>query len=305
MRVCVMSVILAASFSACSGEDTSGLGEEPMNLPYVGKETLAPELEIELVRFLRKAVGTEVRTVRVLKREVASPDDRAGNVRIQVNEDIASEDYKIKIHSENATVLSCSASNWPEIKGMTIEDSISAEEAFGTAVPYLEYYDLSLERDQYRIVLEDLGEDREGSWSIWGKFSHEGRPCRDRGVNVMVSAYSNHVQLFVYKPMEIPVQPTRRISKEQAVKSAEAWTKTLNYFEGKEPRFTGIKMSDIVEVIASPNRKYIREAEAEPPEGEIQSFYCWEVPFAFTDHQHEFRRRLWVNIETGVVIGGG
>ncbi len=315
-------IIVALSLSGSSTEGRPATDGDSPDLPYLGERKLKPTEEAELVTFLERTLKTDLESLRVVKESNATKRDPHGTVLVCINEESPLDRHHIKIDRQDGNVITYSWSIlWtalPDHEDKRREDAISAEEAFTVALSYLRYHGLPGAPEEYDVFFDQAGGDSAAatkdlgghSWVIHRDFTHKGVLCRGRRMVVRVCPYYARVQMLYYRPVVIPEVPVRRIAREDAVASARAWLDTHQYFEGKEPHLTEADVGDILEVIALPNAWFNLESGSEPIEGQVRSFHCWEVPFHFTEYggtisEHVFRARVWVNIETGEVIGGG
>jgi len=195
----------------------------------------------------------------------------------------------------------------PAAKGHSIDDAITADAAWQAAQPVLAYYGLSYAREEFRFQMGDSepeGNDLYGAyWYIEYDYTYNGLPCRYNTFRVKLSAYSGTILTVHNAPIIVPKEPQQKISKTKAIEQAKAWLEERLYLKGKQPTVDETAPDRIEEVIARPNRSYVVDGEAPEMKLTEEAFYCWEVPFEFIEDGNTFRRSVWVNIETGQVIG--
>jgi len=127
-------------------------------------------------------------------------------------------------------------------------------------------------------------------------------PCRGSRLRIQVGASSGILENFSYAPPIAPRQkPLKRLPKERAVEIAKEWLEKCSYFSGKNAQVTQ-DLTQVAEVIA-PRNDLVPNLQPVQDEDCDKTYYCWEVPFAFVERDHAFSAWLWVNMDTGEVIG--
>lgn len=311
-------LIVAICGWSLARQDAGPTAGDQQNTAKTPDENVSPEQLNVLREFLQSFSKFDVSTARVQRQRKQSldPIDPLPYAELRVNDGLDGEcDVKIGksdgiIYSYTRRARGRDVLDEPGIRGRTIEDAISAEAAFEAALPILRYYGLPTSPENYTIGLGDVGQVEAPDdlyaalWDVSGKFQHKGVPSRWGRVRIAISAHSGSVISVRYDPLIVPREPQVRISKVEAVQSAKGWLAERKYFVDKRPTVEEQGLERIEEVIAVPNNAYLLPGEVSRAQNDpVQSFYCWEVPFTFVEHEHTFKSYLWVNVETGEVIG--
>ena len=200
-----------------------------------------------------------------------------------------------------------------DISVKTSEDAISDDDAFSVVVPLLEYFGLPTDKSKYRITFVDNADEVEddlfgSSWSIIHYMKLNGIPCRKRILNISVCAAEKEVQSFFYRPI-IPPENTL----DGAIPYASARQLALDWF-AKQPSLT---VGGLPTIIDDANNSTHKGTQVIAPVYNIfstsvsrlteqpKTYYCWEVPFAWVDFTHIHNVVVWVNIQTGEIVGAG
>ncbi|MEA3365298.1 MAG: hypothetical protein U9Q79_06615, partial [Candidatus Hydrogenedentes bacterium] len=252
-----------------------------------------PQHELEtLTAFVEGTLGYAIESVEVegfLSERWASDPARAASRRIrEINITCKNRNKPLRIGYDTKTGVIgsyISRNEDPECaQSLGYERAFSAESAFRSTIPILQYYGLSTRLADYCRVFQDsiqLNQALEGDlygaeWRFYRVLSHEGMPCRGSKISLYVSAADGRLSHFHYAPV-IPPEPCEfRISQDQAVNIAEEWFPTA----GMDERH--VYADDVKQVVAAPG--FFSD-----PHGKItvtfdrptKSFYCWEVPFKY------------------------
>lgn len=195
------------------------------------------------------------------------------------------------------------------LDGKTVADAISEETAFSAIIPVLSYIGLSINKSDYQMLFSDMGS-KDGDeddlwgcvWRIYKEMKIDGKVCRFRGFNGVIAASSETIYTFRYRPVIYPENTLNDVITYIAARqSAASWLTTQPYFESAVPILSGDENAGI-QVIAPEHNMFDNNI----PEAtdSVKTFYCWEVPFTWTESETEqFEGVVWVNVETGDVIG--
>jgi hypothetical protein len=188
------------------------------------------------------------------------------------------------------------------IKGKTLEDAISDDEAFSAAVPILEFYELPTEKSEYQMDLIDPFSEIRGDlfgseWFIEKEIKLNGIPCRTRAIYIGISAASKKIVDFEYYPI-IPPENTLDNAITYASAQRKAWRWILVHFL-TWPALTGDANAGIQVIAPNLNRLKSVYDETEP----TKTFYCWEVPFTWKQWESTLNGVVWVNLQTGEIVG--
>lgn len=191
-----------------------------------------------------------------------------------------------------------------------IDEAISEDAAWESIKPVLTYHDLPLKKQEYAMTLVDTanlkgeGDLYGAAWEIKKNFFYQGRPCRNSRITLLVSASSGNLWAMHYSPVQVPEKTVKRISEAEAILEADHWLANHAYFEGKTPRLSVSPSNPVQEVVAQPNTTWVLEGEAHSDGNPSSAYFCWEVPFEFVERDNLFTGRLWIRVDTGMVIGG-
>lgn len=242
------------------------------------------------------------------------PRDARPYIELEVNQGFPGEYAKVCVDIKDGTVYRyVDMGDWTkeeDLQEKSIREAISVEQAFAAAVPMLTHFGLPLTFGEYDVSLVNMGpksgETRleDALWWVKKDFSHQGVPCRGCDIAIVLSPFSGKLLMLGYDPPIIPQAPVKRITKMEATENARIWLEANKYIGPSNPVVDSGALDEIKYVIALPNDFGIPVHEAEPEEGPVKSFYCWEVPFYYTQDDNTFEARIWVNVETGQVIGG-
>ena len=194
------------------------------------------------------------------------------------------------------------------LNGKTNADAISEEYAFNAIGPVLNYLDLSTSKSDYYMSFRDMGTEGDEDDDLWGcmwiirkEMELNGIPCRGRGFSGSVSGASQTVNIFRYLPTIMPEnQSNVVVSYTEARQNALNWLQEHPYFETASPFLVGDENTG-VQVIA-PQHQMFELNEAEQTEA-TKTYYCWEIYFSWTEYNNDFNGVIWVNIDTGEIVG--
>jgi hypothetical protein len=178
---------------------------------------------------------------------------------------------------------------------------ISESQAWETCKPFLAYLGIEQERATYdlKLLRDDSGRD---FWFLSRDFVYEEIPCRGSRLRMQIAASRGVIENFYYAPpFPPPNKPLRKLSKESAIETATKWLAKSMYFGEKSAKVTE-DLAQVVEVIAPPN-DLVPDLAPLGNEDSSKMRYCWEVPFDFEEGGHPLSDWLWVDVETGRVIG--
>jgi len=182
-------------------------------------------------------------------------------------------------------------------------DLISEAEAWDGCKSVFAYLGIEAERSTFDFHFVNDGYGRV-VWDIYKEFVYEGMPCRGSRLGMEVGASTGILRNFWYAPPITPLkkpEDVKKISKEEAAKTAREWLQKCLYFHAGNPRVTE-DLDQVIEVVAVPN-DLLPELTPIPEEDPVVTYYCWEVPFTAVEHGRELPGRLWINVETAEVIG--
>ncbi len=197
------------------------------------------------------------------------------------------------------------------VEGKTHDDAISETEAFASVVPLLSYLGFSTEQNEYEIEFKDTAYQTDqrindlwgARWYIRKAFSLDGIKCRSRYLTIIVSAASGAVVGFHHNPVIPPENTLNPIVPYSAAEQiALAWITAHPYFAEANPTIAADSSQEQI-VIA---QKY--DFYGESMVGRtvpISTYYSWVVIFDFVEFGRAYQCGVWVNIETGEVVGSG
>ena len=221
--------------------------------------------------------------------------------------------YNIRISLDGTTIYFFNQKGWSSsetdiVEGKGHADAISETNAFTFAIPLLNYLGFPTQKDDYKIVFCDNAykttssvEDLWGaSWLISKDLYSNGKRCRGRYLTVIISAASGKIVSFIHKPVIHPQNTMNvQVTYASAQQAALAWLTAAPYFTGKSPTINTSNTQGEV-VIA---QKEGSSQENTLCEDAISTYYCWEVNFDFIENEKSNPGKIWVNVETGEVIG--
>ena len=226
---------------------------------------------------------------------------------------IADKTYRIQASIDGSSIYSVQLTKdlvpKEDIEGKTNKDAISDDAAFSAVIPLLEYYDLPVNKSEYQIDFIDINGENEDdlygcSWSISYYLKLNGIPCRTRFVNISVSAAAKVIEGFIFRPVISPENTLdNAITYASARQLALDWILEQPYLTGEGlPTLTGDNNNGIQVIAPEYNILVPNESEAtEQP----KTYYCWEVPFTYKEFDYTPEAVVWVDIQTGEIVGGG
>jgi len=186
-----------------------------------------------------------------------------------------------------------------------LDTELTDEEAWRTCLPALDYYHVAPERKEFIMSHRKRG--AEALIAFTKRYEYKDLACRQAFLNVAVSARKGKVREVEYQPPRIPTEkPVENIPKEEAVRHATDFLRNNWYLGGLSPKVTQEDRRLVQKVIAPPNKLFVLPPKEFVRQGVnwSESRYSWEVPFEYQEGARTFQSVLWVDIETGEVIGG-
>ncbi len=260
----------------------------------------------EARNFLEQALGITVTTI------VEKPSVTYDVIGLPYRLLTADATYDVWV-SENASAIYGYARRGmfvnENLEGKTTADAISEDRAFATIVPVLNYLDLSTAKSDYHIDFQDMGGGAGNSlegcfWSVSREMALNEKPCRTRTFIGVVAAASETVYIVRYSPSIPPENQLNVVITYQAARqAAQDWLAEEPYFTVASP----ILLDDDGEgeQVIAPQQNFfaIDEEEQTSP---TATYYSWEIPFEWTEWgDAQFNGVVWVDIETGEVVGAG
>ncbi len=92
--------------------------------------------------------------------------------------------------------------------------------------------------------------------------------------------------------------------KEKAIEEAQKWLMQKSVVKGKEP-VVSRREDGIIQVVARHNELLLPREAWQKPFKDVDSIYCWEVPFRFCEKGRLWTSAVWVDMETLKIVGGG
>ncbi len=294
-----------------------GLGVVEMPLAEVEMRESIRDRASRIIRFLMGDKGAREIDIVLNK---AEPKTVNGRVLIR----LLGDSWRGVFDGESACLYEFSRQHMKDgekeaTKGLTHDDAISAEEAFASFLPLAQELKIPMKQEEYSLRFVDVNEipadngkksakaDLYGAyWHLTLSLSYEGMPCRGRRVTARISAYSGRINLFLYYPVIVPSPGERRVDRKQAVRLLKKWLEKKTYFSGpyREHRIPDDSKLRGKLVVACPNgfpdSRISHEQRISPPAASV----CWEVAFEYSERGHWFPAVVWVDADTGHVIGG-
>jgi|GEM_PF-2190405 len=270
-----------------------------------------PQSELVIRKFLHDIFNMEVNNIKIEPGEfclsIGFPHKIVFINNTAHTIEISLDDTKIYSFSENRW----SSSETALVEGKGHQDAISETDAFTSAIPLLDYFGFSTQKHDYKMVFRDNAhkttssvEDLWGaSWDIRKDLNFNGILCRGRYVLVIISAASGKIVSFLHKPV---IEPQNTMNVEITYAAAQqvalAWLMTAPHFTGKSPTINTTNTQG--EIVIAPKKDISQEnTSCEDAEDAIVTYYCWEVDFNFLENEKSNPGKIWVNVETGEVIG--
>ena len=192
------------------------------------------------------------------------------------------------------------------VQGKTRADAITETEAFAFATPVLEYLGYSSAREDYSLDIRNFinncprNNALEGTrWSIKKYFTVDGVSYRGATLFVRLSAATGTIISISNTPRVLPENSMNiQISFADARPVALNWIRD-NYFGS----LTGDAESGTIVIAPNVNQFEMLTKRTEA----LKTYYCWEVPFIWREPMTNKMEEsvVWVNIETGEVVGAG
>ena len=239
-----------------------------------------------------------------------------GTIRVTVNKGMGDEKCDFTLGEKDGFVYSAFHSlEYSEDSTRKASDAVSKERAFEAVKRVIKYYNLAFRAEDFRGGLANMGrmaDPNDNLEDCWWEFIRSplywnNWPCRGTRLSVHVSAASGILVSVIYEPVILPrgPEPTQDIGPAAAIERAKEWLKRpIFYLSGKNPRLQPEVGKQVKKVIALPFSMFESNPTAPMPCFE-ESFYCWEVPFVYTEHDHVFDGVIWIDMSTGAFIGSG
>ncbi len=245
---------------------------------------------------------------------IESPDISFETIGLPYKKITVNACHNLWVAEDGSTVYSYSRRNrftGEDVSGKTHADAISATDAFTAIIPLLAYLGLSTSQSDYEIAFSDIGgethNDLQGcTWGVRQTIHVNGVLCRSCIFLGRVSAASGAIFSFRYWPI-IPQEntSTATISYAEARQTAINWLATQIYLTGASPTLTGDENNGQQVIAPNINGFDISNLLEEQTES-TKTYYCWEVPFEWTERgDHTVPGVVWIDVETGAVIGAG
>lgn len=182
----------------------------------------------------------------------------------------------------------------------TTEKKLSESEAFEYLKPFLKYYNLPLNIDEYYIK----------EWADVYKFRKEltynNVLCRFSGLQAEVLKRSGRIQSIFYSPTTEPLNKLwEGINEKELKEIAGKWLKEQKYFQ-KYP--AQILEEEKPKIVIAPKLNRLdpelfigRLTTGQTP---LERYYVYEVPFSWEERGFSFRGWVWIEGKTKEVIGG-
>ncbi|MGI6461462.1 MAG: hypothetical protein ACOX5J_15470 [Candidatus Hydrogenedentales bacterium] len=277
-------------------------------LPVRTTESQLSEDEVNIIEaFVTRALTDEMVTLHVVDNRPRSDGENRDELR-EVSVQCANREQPITIRYKPESGAICfywSHTEDPEsAQNIGHERALSAERAFQLTINVLRFYRLPTRLRDYCTsfmdfanVNPDLEEDLYGAkWRFQRVLSFQGVPCRGSGIDLFVPAVDGRLSHFHYIPIIEPEPCESKISQEEAITIAREWFQTVK----RDAEY--VDTEQVKCVIASPGFFF---SPAEKPISDLESpcvsYYCWEVPYAFSASSPI--TNLWIRMDTGEVIG--
>lgn len=217
--------------------------------------------------------------------------------------------YFVWVADVGGTIYSYTKKDMPneDVINKTQEDAISASEAFTSILTLLDYFELPKKESDYQMIFQDMGGETENDldscyWIIRRELNLDGIPCRMRSFVCFVSGASGTIFTFKYLPV-IPPENTLIVTTTYAAarQAALNWLMESSVLSVREITLTGDENSG-TQVVAPEENMFVDNMLQDQTE-KTKTYYCWEVPFAWTQYEEDYNGYVWVNVETGEIVG--
>lgn len=262
-------------------------------------------IEQTITGFFNTVFNIEVAKITV------EPEIKYSPIGLPFKRVVVNTNYNLFISADDSTIYHFSKSNWmsleaDSVRGKTHTDRISEDEAFTAVVPLLAYFGCPTEKSSYEAAFIDTAaesnrEDLYGAnWTFRREISHNGIPCRTRYFITSVSAASGNIVMFYNWLKILPLNTNNsQVSFTTAQQIALAWLMAEPYFANKSPTIDTSNTQG--QIVIAPKQNCVTDTDL--LREALTTYYSWEVLYTYIDDGQIVPMRIWINVETGEVVG--
>lgn len=321
MRKLQAIIVCLAAATGCKlapidSKAPSGL-EEETNLEttgtaYLREKPLSDEELAEIIKdFSQRALGGDLVEVCGHSEPKSSEFALSPRQTFKIRNDTASaySTVIIETHSGFITTYAKEGSASGKVKAESAYDCpVSAEHAFQTAKPVLQWYKLPLDPHGYYID-EYSGERPSEHWSIRRQLVYKGVPCRARMIEILVSKHAPRIEMVMCLfPIIPPDRKVVEVSKKRALDKTEDWLGEIDEIRQNGLRYEVARKPEAVRLVLTPPLNIPFQGVEQPEaRGYIAAklYYAWGVPVTLFVNDRAIDYCVYVDSGTGDIITCG
>ena len=255
----------------------------------------------------------------VLSIEISEVKEHPGDLFLEIRSDhkiclINNGSYSVYVSEDGSVVYGYNNNTWySRVYDEVHAELITESEVFDMAVPLLKYLGLTLDVSDYEFSLRGFGlktpdNYQQQVWRISRRFYLNGKICRSLGFSCLISATSGDLIKFVYNPIKAPQNNLNvQVSYKEACDIASSYISQVYASTINEISFANGDSEG--KIVVAPDDNELGKADYNYALGPPSMYYSWEVKLRFVEYKNTEREYsssciVYVNIETGEVVGG-